>query len=150
MQAMADQVSIFDQDIPCGRMYTEHSQATKEKTSESCLKNSRRSQTKTPLFLDLRTGNGQAADASWQTDGASLGVYSTHSFGESPSVAAESRLSQILEDNPHPRYSLSGKAASGILNRASRRGKELPPMLKEALEHMVEIGMATKSNRWMQ
>ena len=74
------------------------------------------------------------ADASWETDGALLGVYSMHSFGESPSVAVESHLSQILEDTPHQKYYLSAKACQGILNRAERRGKELPEMLKTALE----------------
>jgi hypothetical protein len=38
-----------------------------------------------------------------------------------------------LEENPHPKYFLSAKACQGILRRAAKRGKELPPMLKEAL-----------------
>ena len=58
-----------------------------------------------------------------------------HSFGESPSVVVESRLSQILEDSPLPKYCLSAKACQGILNRANKRGKELPPELKAALEY---------------
>ena len=45
-----------------------------------------------------------------------------------------SGLSDILEPNPHPKYFLSAKACQGILRRAEKRGKELPPMLKEALE----------------
>jgi hypothetical protein len=36
------------------------------------------------------------------------------------------------------KYYLSAKACEGILRRAERRGKELPPMLKEALEQMIE------------
>ena len=67
-----------------------------------------------------------------------LGEYSMHSFGESPNAAVESHLSQILEATPHPKYCLSAKACQGILNRASRRGKQLPTMLKEALEQMIE------------
>jgi hypothetical protein len=62
-----------------------------------------------------------------------------HSFGESPKDVAESHLSQILEDTPHPKYYLSAKACQGILNRASRRGKKLPPMLQEALEQMIAL-----------
>ena len=58
----------------------------------------------------------------------------THSFGESPREENASRLSQILEDTLHQKYCLSAKACSGILRRAERRGKELPPMLREALE----------------
>lgn len=61
------------------------------------------------------------------------GAFSMHSFGESPSAAAESRLSQILEENAHPKYFLSAKACVGIIRRAERRGKELPAMLREAL-----------------
>ena len=57
----------------------------------------------------------------------------THSFGESPSVENVSRLSQILEDNPHPKYCLSEKACQGILNRANKRGKKLPKILEQAL-----------------
>ena len=55
------------------------------------------------------------------------------SFGESPSAAVESRLSQILQDNPHQKYYLSAKSCLGILNRAKRRGKELPEQLRLAL-----------------
>jgi len=62
-----------------------------------------------------------------------------HSFGESPKEGVESHLSQILEDNPHPKYYLSAKACQGILNRANRRGKKLPPMLQEALEQMIAL-----------
>ena len=77
--------------------------------------------------------NGEILGLSWEMDGASLGEYSTHSFGECPSVGVESRLSQILEEAPPQKYSLSAKACRGILRRAERRGKPLPPALEEAL-----------------
>ena len=63
-----------------------------------------------------------------------LGVFSTRSFGEFPKEEKGSHLSQILEDSPHPKYFLSAKACLGILNRADRKGKILPPKLREALE----------------
>ena len=69
---------------------------------------------------------------SWEA-GQLLGDFTTRSFGESPSEENASRLSQILEDCPLPKYSLSAKACAGILNRAKRRGKELPKELKAAL-----------------
>jgi hypothetical protein len=47
-------------------------------------------------------------------------------------------LSQILEQNPDPKYNLSPKACQGILNRAQKRGKELPKMLQDALEHQAQ------------
>ena len=65
--------------------------------------------------------------------GALLGDFTMLSFGESPSVAVESHLSQILEERALPKYYLSAKACQGILNRAAKRGKELPDLLKTAL-----------------
>lgn len=56
---------------------------------------------------------------------------------EAPSVAAESTLSQILEEHAPQKYYLSKMACEGILRRAERRGKKLPPMLKEALEQVI-------------
>ena len=35
---------------------------------------------------------------------------------------------------------MSAKACQGILRRAEKRGKELPPMLMEALEEAVALG----------
>ena len=57
--------------------------------------------------------------------------------GESPKDAVESTLSQILQANVPERYYLSKTACEGILRRAERRGKELPAMLKEALEQTI-------------
>jgi hypothetical protein len=57
-----------------------------------------------------------------------------HNTGEHPSVAVESTLSQILEDNVPEKYYLSQKACEGFLRRAERRGKKLPDVLKTALE----------------
>ena len=51
---------------------------------------------------------------------------------EAPCEDIPSHLSDILEENPDPKYRLSSKACLGILTRASRRGKKLPPMLEEA------------------
>ena len=56
-----------------------------------------------------------------------------HSFGECPNEERESRLSQILEVQAHPKYSLSARACQGILRRADRRGKELPEILRKTL-----------------
>lgn len=78
-------------------------------------------------------------EPSWETDGAWLGELSTRNFGESPSVVVESTLSQILEVNAPEKYYLSKKACEGILRRAEARGKELPQMLKEALEEVLTL-----------
>ncbi len=52
---------------------------------------------------------------------------------ESPSDAVECSLSQVLNPTAPQRFSLSAKAASGILRRAGRKGKVLPQALEEAL-----------------
>lgn len=79
------------------------------------------------------------ATGTWMEDGQWLGECMTRNFGESPSVAAESRLSQILEAAPPMKYCLSAKACQGILNRAQRRGKELPTALRDALIRQSKI-----------
>ena len=129
------QLSIFDvfsQDIWSGKMYVERSAQTKEKILDACSKKPQKSQTKMPLFLELR-GGGQHQGAYWQMGGQLLGEYTMRSFGEYPNEERESLLSQILEDNPHPKYCLSAKACHGILNRAEKRNKVLPKILTDAL-----------------
>lgn len=64
----------------------------------------------------------------------------TRNTGECPSAARESTLWQILEANAPVKYYLSARACEGILRRAERRGKTLPPMLREALEEAVALG----------
>lgn len=57
----------------------------------------------------------------------------TLNIGEKPRIENPSKLSEILEEADE-KYRLSSKACQGILNRAERRGKELPLELKAALE----------------
>lgn len=134
------QVSLFGPDTWSGKTCPEHSLPTEEKTSgRSSRKRSGSSSRKPPLFLCLKR-DGPQADASWVTDGALLGEFSTLSFGECPKDGVGSYLSQILEENPHPKYYLSAKACRGILNRAARRGKDLPEALKAALLMQSESG----------
>ena len=72
----------------------------------------------------------------WQNAGmGSPTEFLTLNTSESHKDAEESLLSDTLETGDLPqRFYLSPKACRGILNRAERRGKKLPPMLKEALE----------------
>lgn len=56
--------------------------------------------------------------------------------GEMPDEPMPTKLSEILEtEKIDSRYYLSAKACNGILNRAARRGKGLPEILKTALEN---------------
>ena len=65
--------------------------------------------------------------------------------GECPSAVRESSLWQILQGNVPEKYFLSAKACAGILRRAEKRGKELPTMLKEALEEVVQLSTYSKT-----
>lgn len=80
--------------------------------------------------------NGEKESAYWLTTPAlqHLGYCLTLNLSERPRVANPTKLSQILERNPDEKYNLSERACEGILRRAERRGKELPPELKAALE----------------
>ena len=134
------QMSMFDlygQDFLYGKTYREPSVPTKEKTLDAYSKKFAELRIKMPQYLCLKKENGVQADASWDQESSEyiqwLGGFQMRSFGELPKEENESRLSQILQDHPHPKYSLSARACQGILRRAEKRGKELPPLLKQTL-----------------
>ena len=121
----------------------EPSVPTEEKTSQPSSKKPSASQSRKPPILKClkKVGiPGGDTTMKWEDDGALRGECSMRNTGESPNVAVESRLSQILEATPHGKYCLSAKACQGILRRAERRGKDLPPMLKAVLLTQSESG----------
>ena len=89
------------------------------------------------MHLDLTSGKMQ--DLSWQMISASHGGYLMLSTGESPKEEDESILSAILMEKVPEKYYLSPKACLGILKRANARGKELPKILRLALETVAKI-----------
>jgi hypothetical protein len=143
-EQLEGQMTIFDLVSPSGKTYPERSAATKEQISKPYSKRSVASVTgKNILYLSLKKGNGILPGASWETVGALPGASMTLNTGEFPSVVRESTLSQILQANAPEKYYLSPKACAGILRRAEKRGKELPPMLKEALEEVIATQSTT-------
>lgn len=148
MKWMEEQLSLFDLDGLSLKMSQGCSQATPEKISAASSKSSAASKMKPLLYLDLRKASGQMRGISWETVGVSPGESEMPSIGESPRdggaslwswtirdwTQTKSCLSNVLEGNPDVRYDLSAKACLGILNRAKKRGKELPKVLREALE----------------
>ena len=88
--------------------------------------------------LRLRITDGRKRTYIWETDGAWLTEFSTLNTGPSPSEGQESTLSQILLAEVPQKYYLSPKACLGILRRASVRGKELPEVLRKALERQAD------------
>ena len=156
-ESIYEQVSLFDPGMPFGKTCQEPSLPAprKERTSRQSLKSSSRSSSrKEPLFLYLM-GGGLTPDVSAASETMGIrfplpGDYTMDSTGEQPSMlmaecsfparpsgVSVSRLSQILEDSPHQRYSLSARACQGILNRANKRGKQLPEELETALRNQV-------------
>ena len=55
----------------------------------------------------------------------------------------QSSLSQILESKTSDKYYLSPTACRGIIRRAEKRGKELPPALMHALKAVAQDGEPT-------
>ena len=143
---MEDQLSLFDRDMLCGKMSLEHSAPMVGKTSKPSSRSScGSSNPMLPMFLYLTRENGVNPDALWVTERTESLFplptdYKTHSFGELPKEENACVLSQILEEQARPRYSLSGKACEGILRRADKRGKGLPDVLREALENQIRNG----------
>ena len=127
------QLSLF------GKMYPEPTAPTKATTSASCSNRWREYPTQRFQSLCLKKAGGSDPARSWATDGLLRGAHSTLNFGECPSAVNASTLSQILVANAPERYSLSAKACAGILRRAQKRRKALPPMLQEALEEAVTL-----------
>ena len=81
-------------------------------------------------------GRLEASSEGWLNAGmGSPTGFLTLSISECRSAAAVCSLSDILETGDLPRrYYLSAKACAGILRRAEKRGKALPPPLMRALE----------------
>jgi hypothetical protein len=137
-----EQVSLFGQDIWCGKMCPEPFPAANLSTriSGSSSRKSSGLRTTDYLFLDLRPGAGNMLGAFWELNAPSLGDAMTLNTGPAPLNAGDaSTLSQILQVTVPQRYYLSKTACLGILRRARARGKELPPQLKAALE--VQAGL---------
>ena len=86
--------------------------------------------------LPTRDEISRSSYGRWPTSGMmSRGEYLTVDTSASPKAAAESSLSDLLEEQPVPdRYFLSANAAIGILRRADRMGRKLFPPLRSALE----------------
>jgi hypothetical protein len=84
----------------------------------------------------------------WQNSGmgSHIGCL-TLSTSEYPNAAVVSLLSDVLETGKLlPKFYLSGKACSGILRRAEKRGKKLPDLLQAALETTVkESGLSEET-----
>lgn len=135
------QLTLFDLDIWSGKMSPEPSPAQEARISGRSSKKPAELLTTPYLYLDLREGYGNLLGPYWEINSPLLGEYTTLNTGMSRSGASASFLSGILEAAPLPKYYLSRTACLGILRRAKKRGKELPPVLKQSLE--IQAGIQT-------
>ena len=127
-----------NQDSSSGKTYQVHLQADQSVvlTLEPCLKASQK-----PIFQCLKMEDGRQPEWFNAQSVKLHGEHLTLNFGEYPNEERESSLSQILQqptDVPE-KYYLSSRACQGILNRAEKRGKELPAPLKKALEQQANL-----------
>ena len=95
-----------------------------------------------PAFCPpLKDGTLVPSSEGWQSSGmgSHIGCL-TLSTSEWPSDASVCSLSDTLEIGDLPqRYFLSATACKGILRRAEKRGKQLPPALEQALQAVALI-----------
>lgn len=144
MNAEAEQLTLFDLGIWCGRMSPEPSPAENPKARTSASSSRRSAELKAIpyMFLDLTPGHGNLLGESyWELLSPWRGESSMLNTGASPNAAVVSSLSQILQGSVPGRYYLSKTACLGILRRARERGKELPLQLKAAL--MAQAGLVS-------
>lgn len=139
----AEQVTLSDLGICCGKMFQEPSPAElpKARTSVSSSKRSSELSAVPFMSLDLTPGHGNLLGESyWELISPYAGGAWTLNTGVSPRGARESSLSRILQGAPPTKYYLSAKACMGILRRAFERGKALPKKLERALK--IQAGLA--------
>ena len=108
-----------------------------------------------PLFRSgYRWSGGQASlfgpaagadqpPSDWGSSGRwAAGRCETAPWPEAPSDPVPSSLAALLErDAVPPRFFLSPRAASGILRRAERRGRDLPASLRGALDRVAALAV---------
>lgn len=116
-------------DDPRGRLMLEYARAVRDVEPRWVLWEN------VPGVLSQDGGRPLAPSlGSWKTAGIlSHGECLTLNSSEYPSDAAVSFLSDILEPSAPRRFYLSPSACKGLLRRAQRRGKSLPPQLEETL-----------------
>ena len=119
-----------------GKMFQERFPQTKEMTLDTFL-----DQWSKGMFLSLRT-DGRTQESAFpkvETESWSGGCWTLNTL-ESLNDDVESSLYSILEHGGSTRrYCLSPKACEGILRRAEKRGKVLPPLLEKTLQEMATV-----------
>lgn len=112
----------------CGKTSPEHSAATRDEILLTWLAQWQDADSLSPAM------GGETKAWRWVSTDSSSGLCLTRNGSAWRSGAVACSLSSILETGRiAPRFFLSAKACAGILRRAAKRGKALPPALHEAL-----------------
>src|SRR5690606_20773816 len=129
----------LSQDTSLSRMCLVYSVPMEAETSPSYLQDLPENFQKF-LKRDGETADSEKADRMPIT---SHGAFWTLSSAEYHNDGVESSLSDVLlpAESIPPKYFLSPRACAGILRRAEKRGKELPPQLAQILRHVVMGGL---------
>ena len=101
------------------------------------LQDSSYGKTSPEYYRPAKDGTLVPSSGRWRSSGmGSAGEFVTRNIGESPKDAVVSSLLPLLEEmSPSlQEYCLTRSQCQSILDRAARRGKMLPPSLKQALE----------------
>jgi hypothetical protein len=91
------------------------------------------------FYQATKAAISESSSLKWPTQGMATlnGEFLIRNSLEYPNEGVESSLLEVLQTEVEARYSLSAKACKGILERATRKGKHLPPKLQEKLENVV-------------
>ncbi len=114
---------------------------TKGETSRLCSVLSRVFKSKHPQAVGVDLASSKLL--SLRGGGIALGGCSMRNTSEWPNDAVVCSLSQVLETEVAQKYFLSPRACRGILRRAEKREKDLPPFLKLALERVAQMKTAS-------
>ena len=93
-----------------------------------------------PDHVDLFGNHYWEWNPPWREGKSSLNT------GLAPRIPIRVSLTEILESDPDLRYRLTTTACLGILRRAGERGKELPELLRIALEKQAGL-LASKNEQ---
>ena len=150
-----DQLTLFAEDSPAktcrlpesARAWLESDQGFGS-SSIAFLRSLRRdglsSRTSPACYLATEDGTLPSSFKGWRNSGmARAGGYLTLNISEWPSDAAVCSLSDILETDVPQKYYLSARAARGILRRAEKKGRNLPDLLRMALQRIITMNPKT-------
>jgi len=124
----------------------ENAPASSGKSSGSPTRSNRRGDSLKMSQGCLALGGGETWPRSLK-DFGNAGLWSatacwTVVIGESHSAAVACSLSAVLQCTVSSKYYLTPKAAAGILRRAAKRGRTLPPPLEAALHGLASTHQA--------